>query len=129
MSLFSSASGTEHGAITATVQRYIDGYLGQDAAMLRQAFHGDARLISVEDGGVATAPTAAWFERTEGKRRAGGATLTARHQILGIDHAGESGVAKVQLDFDSHTFVDYQSLLKGRDGWQIVGKIYTTKGK
>lgn len=121
------AWGTEHLAIAAAVQSYIDGFLGQEAALLRQTFHADATLISVDEGVVAPAATAAWFDRIETKRANGGTALEARATIVGIDHAVESAVAKVEIELKTHAFTDYLALLKTAEGWRIVNKIYESR--
>jgi hypothetical protein len=117
---------TEQEAVSKAVNDYIHGYLEQDAPRLRRAFHADSKLMAVEDGAVDAAATAAWFDRIEKKRGEGGGPLAARHQLLGIDLTDSAAVAKVRLDFGSHVFTDYLSLLKTSDGWRIVNKVYTS---
>lgn len=125
MTLFSSdQSADDRAAVATAVQGYVDGYLGQDAALLRRTFYRDSHLMSAEDGVVADAATAPWFDRIEAKRRDGGGVLAARYELLGIDLTRTAAVAKVRLDFGSHVFTDYLSLLRTGDGWRIVHKIY-----
>ena len=117
----------ERLAITAAVQMYIDGFLGQEASILRQTFDQNATLITVDDGAVAPAATGAWFDRIEVKRAQGGGPLSGTHRILGIDHGETAAIAKVMLSLPTVTFTDYLALLKTKDGWRIVNKIYESK--
>ena len=127
MSLFPNEAAPDQAAIAAAVQRYVDGYLGQDAALLRQAFHPDAKLMATEAGAVEASPTAAWFDRIESKRRSGGGTLTADATLEGLDQTGNAAVAKLRLVFPTHEFTDYLALLRTTAGWRIVNKIYVTR--
>lgn len=90
---------------------------------MRRGFHQGAQLITVEQGAIVPAATYTWFDRTAAKRAAGSGTLTAKPHIMGIDCESDAAVAKVRLEFDTHTFVDYLSLLKSETGCTIVNKI------
>jgi hypothetical protein len=118
---------SERAGVAAAVQLYVDGYLGQDAGVLRRAFHPDSHLMTTEAGQVSSGATAAWFDRIEQKRREGSGTLAARHELLGIDLTPPAAIAKVRLTFETHTFTDYLSLLRTDRGWQIVNKIYAVR--
>ncbi len=118
-------SQTEEPAIRATVQNYIDGFLGSDTDLLRKAFDGDAKLIATSDGKVESTASASWFTRIE-QRREGGAKLPmASSQVAGIDQHGDAAVARVELVFPEYRFTDYLALLKTSEGWKVVNKIYT----
>jgi hypothetical protein len=125
MTLLNESLAPEHAPIAAVVQQYIDGYLGQDPALLRRAFQASAQLMTVDEGAFSAGATAAWFDRIEAKRESGGGPLPARrHRILGIDRAGRAAVAKVSLELEQISFTDYLALLETDSGWQIVNKIY-----
>lgn len=125
MTLFQETGDAQvHTAIKATVQQYIDGYLGQDAVSLRKAFTEDAKLMTVDQGVLSGGPVSTWFDRIEAKKKSDGGTLTADWKILGVDCSQDAAVAKVQLDFAEYVFVDYLSLLKTGNGWIITNKIY-----
>lgn len=129
MTLFQDPPNQDQKEIASVVKLYIDGYLGQEAAMLRRAFEAEAKLMTIDEGDFESTPTKTWFSSIETKRRGGSGTLTGRSKILGIDCTRDAAVAKVHLDFDTHEFTDYLALLKSNQGWQIVNKIYEARSK
>jgi hypothetical protein len=116
---------TDAPAITQVVQRYINGFLERDTAALREAFHGQARLIAAEDGAVAATAAADWFERLDERRRAGTPAPVAKSAVIAsIDCSVTAAVARVELTFAEYRFTDFLALVRGADGWRIVDKIY-----
>lgn len=119
-------SPSEEPAIRATVQAYIDGFLGSDTALLRQAFDSDAKLIAASEGKIAGTATAAWFDRIDQRKEAGTTMPKATSKVAGIDQHGDAAVVRVELVFPEYQFTDYLALLKTSEGWKIANKIYTT---
>ncbi len=119
-------SQAEEPAIRATVQAYIDGFLGSDTALLRRVFDGEAKLIAASDGKIAGTATAAWFDRIDQRRQAGTTLPKATSKVAGIDQHGDAAVARIELVFPEYQFTDYLALLKTAEGWKIANKIYTT---
>ena len=113
--------------IKVTVQRYLDGFLAQEASLLRRAFHQHSQLMAVDGGEVSASTTAGWFERIEKRRADGGGALTGSASIIGVDHVESAAVVKVSIALPAYTFTDYLSLLKTVSGWQIVNKIYEAR--
>lgn len=118
------SSTSETPAIKAAIQKYFDGFLGQDTSALRAAFHPDAKLIAVSDGAVSGMLTSDWFSRIDARRQAGTIPTPGEAIVISIDQTDNAAVGKVRITFPTHTFVDYLSLLKAENGWQIVNKIY-----
>ena len=117
-------STSETSAIAAAIQKYLDGFLGQDTTALREAFHPEAKLIAVSDGTVSGLHTADWFSRIDARRQAGTIPTPGEATVISIDQTENAAVGKVRITFPTHTFVDYLSLLKAENGWRIVNKIY-----
>jgi hypothetical protein len=122
-----TALPAERVEIEATVQSYIDGFLGRDTALLNRAFHQDAKLMACDQGAIAATPVADWFVKIDERRRAGGAAPTATSRVVGIDQHGDAAVARVHLVFKEYEYTDYLALLKTEAGWKIATKIYTTQ--
>lgn len=120
-------SAADHNSIAKVVQNYIDGFLGRDAELLRKTFHGNARLIAIDEGQVSESPTSDWFNSIERRRQSGDIATNANAVITGIDAAGTAAVAKVNITFPTYGFTDYLSLVKKNDEWIVVNKIYDYK--
>ena len=111
-------------AISVVIQKYIDGFLTQDTAALQEAFQEDAKLISVNDGVTSGLRATDWFSSIDARRRDGALPKPGKATLISIDQTETAAVAKVTIVFPTHTFVDYLSLLKAEQRWQIVNKIY-----
>ena len=117
----------DHSSIQATIQNYLDGFLGQDPSLLRKAFSPHAKLISITEGKVDETLCTDWFAKVEARRQSGHVPATAQAVISGIDQADGAAVAKVEIKFPTYAFVDYLSLLKTQEDWIIVNKIYVVR--
>lgn len=115
-------SDPDRDGVRAAVELYFRGHATGDGAYFRRAFHPDARLFWVAGG--------AFTQRTSGDFAAGAAGKPAPDEgkrvrrVLLIDVAGDTAIAKVELDYPGTRFIDYLSLLKLDGTWVIVNKIF-----
>jgi hypothetical protein len=106
---------------------YIDGNNG-DVAKLEQAFHPAARMaghLGTEvDDNIPIADYFAWVAS-----RPGSAGPKFRAVLRTIDLCGDAGMAVlVSSDYAGCDFVDYLSVARFNDRWQIVHKTYAHTG-
>jgi protease I len=50
-------------------------------------------------------------------------------KIESVEIYGNAAVAKLTIEYPTFYFHDIMSLLKTKEGWKIVGKIFYRKGK
>lgn len=90
---------------------------------MRQAFHPDARIVSLSDGAVASRTAdefAALFTRGPAPDEAD------RHRrVVSLDVTGDVAVAKLELDYPGAFLTDYMTLVHTADGWRILHKAFT----
>ncbi|HAS42569.1 MAG TPA: hypothetical protein DCS93_18965 [Microscillaceae bacterium] len=106
-------------AIAQTLQYYIDGGTNSDTAMLRKAFHPQARLQGVRGGKYSERPIDQYIKIFKPGRKS---NRTGR--IVSINLMGNAAQAEVIIDYAKFRFVDYMQLLKVNKEWKIVNKIY-----
>ena len=121
-------AATDRGAITATVQEYIDGVSAGDAAKLKQAFHADAWMFGTVGGQRMDMPIAQMIEMAVAQPLGGGGSYEAR--ITSIEQVGDA--ASVRLEetgaWGGVSFVDFLSLAEIDGSWKIVGKAFAHTG-
>ena len=116
----------ERPAVEVPLRAYFNYHQTGDPTGLAEAFHPDALLQWAQEGQRRTLGQAAWQRSAADKRaKAGGAPQpNVICEIAWIEVAGDAAVAKVLLDYPTFRFIDYMHLLKLKEGWKIVDKIY-----
>lgn len=112
--------------IDDVIQDYFKGYQQADGNLIRNAFHEDTRLMSVEDGKLDRTEMKDWLTSLEA-RRSNGDIRKGALEIQSIDTTDYAASVKVKISFPAFEFTDYLSLLKIDGKWLIVGKIYHVK--
>jgi hypothetical protein len=114
-------------AVARVVQLYIDGAAG-DVAMLREAFHPDARMFGHIGALEHNVPIGAFIDMVANAPQSPcGPRYRAR--IVSIDVVGDAGVAVLaEEDYLGCDFVDYFSVARIDGRWQIVNKTYAHTG-
>ena len=112
-------------AIEKVVQTYFDGLYEGDTKKLAAAFHEVSHLYSAGLEGVQDLPRAQWFEMVASRPSGKSKGLARRDRIVSIDMSGpETAFVKVECQLPPRYFTDYLLLLKGRDGWKVVSKVF-----
>ena len=112
-------------AIETVVQTYFDGLYEGDAKKLAAVFHEVSHLYSASPEGVADLPRAKWFEMVASRPSGKSKGLARRDRIVSIDMSGpETAFVKVECQLPPRYFTDYLLLLKAKDGWKIVSKVF-----
>jgi hypothetical protein len=110
----------------ALIQLYIEGSNGE-IAKLRQAFHPDARMaghVGDDDDNGPIADFIAWIETNPGL-----AGPNFQAVIRTIDLTADAGVVVlVESDRWGCDFVNYFSVARSKELWQITNKTYAHTG-
>jgi hypothetical protein len=120
-----SARRADEAAIRQTVQYYFDGGRNGDSVALRKAFHPEARMLFVRDGGLAVVPIGEYISRVAENKPKAGAVDSTERRVAAIDIAGDAAIAKLELKRPNALITDYMSLLKVDGHWVIVNKSYS----
>jgi hypothetical protein len=125
MVLIASAASAQVSDIEAArlpVENYIQAHATGDPAIMRKAFHPDAKIYSYRDGKLQTLTVDEFAKLFPGKPAANEAQRVRR--IEHVDVTGNAGSAKVFLDYPTVTFTDYMALLKVDGEWKIINKTF-----
>lgn len=110
--------------VEAVLWDYLEGLYEGDVERLGRVFLPESNLYAVRDGALATLPRDAWLEAVRSRRSAKDSGHPSTNQVLWIDVAGSTAVARVRCSFPPNGFTDTLSLLKTAAGWRIVAKTY-----
>lgn len=114
---------TDEEAIASTVNDYLEGTSKAKPELVRQAFHPDLNLFSVNENDQLKiwkgTDYISSFEGKEPNNRLG--------KILSIDFENDAAVVKVEISYPKRSlvFIDYIMLLKVEGKWTIIQKMYT----
>ena len=115
-------SEEQDAGIRRAVERYTDGHATGDPAVMREAFHPDARLQFTRGGEDRTWSLEEYLEKLPGSP--GDDEARRERTIRSIRSAGDVAVVELVLDYPEVRFVDYLSLLRLGDGWTITHKLF-----
>jgi ketosteroid isomerase-like protein len=127
-----AADADSKAAVEAVVKTaYVDGVHAKgDAALMRQGFHPDFRMLVLRGGVMTQVTLEEWIARLEkGDRERKTPRPAIRHEFTSVDVTDDAAVVRLELYRDGkHTFTDYLSLYHFPDGWKIVSKIFQAHG-
>lgn len=109
--------------IEEVIQDYFNGYQMADTKLIKNAFHQDTKLLSVDGGKLDVTEMKDWLKGLE-ERKLRGDIRKGKLQIQSIDMTKDTAVVKLGITFEKFGFTDYLSLLQIDGKWIIVGKIY-----
>jgi hypothetical protein len=115
------ASFGAYEAITATLQRYIDGARAGDSTLMRGAFLETASVRRTYDSKPVEWTLREFCDLID---KAGPAVALAA-KIVQIDHAGTAGVARLEAaDWRGTRYTDFFVRLKVGADWRITSKVF-----
>ncbi len=120
---------SDEDEIRSTIQTYFECMYDSSAEKAHAAFHPNAKITGyLEDGlhEMTVEDFAAFVARQQPSAREKGEP--ARLDVLSVEIAGETAVARVQDDYLGLTFTDTLALLKTDDRWQIYNKLFNVEG-
>ena len=110
-------------AARVPLELYLKGHAEGNGDYMRQAFHPDARIFWVSDGGVAyrnAEAFASMFSRGPASDEA-----DRKRTITSLDVTGDVAIATIELDYPRVFLTDYMTLIKVDSEWKIINKAYT----
>jgi hypothetical protein len=115
--------------IADTIQTYSDCMYESSAEKTHAAFHPNAKITGYLEGGLhemSVDDFAGFVASQQPSAKEKGET--ARLDIVSLDIAGETAIARVRDDYIGLTFMDTLSLLKSDGRWQIYNKLFHVEG-
>lgn len=122
-------SAKDEQAIRDTIQTYFDCMFESNADKTRSAFHANAKITGVLGGTLqemSVSDFAGFVASQQPSPKDKGET--ARLDIVSLDIAGDTAVARVRDDYLGSTFLDTLSFLKTDDTWEIYNKLFYVEG-
>lgn len=111
--------------IEAAIGHYFDGLYEGDTEKLARVFNAKASLFIESEGALTALPVPEWLERVAAREPPALRNARRDDRILMIDRVGPvNAIAKVGCMMDPIAYIDYLSLIKFEDRWQIVAKAY-----
>ena len=111
--------------IQATIQTYFDSMYESNGEKAKLAFHVDAKIVGYLEEELHTMSVTDFADFVESHRPSPKDKGEAiRLDILSIDIAGKTALAKVRDDYLGMTFLDNLSLLKSNGKWTIYNKLF-----
>ena len=115
--------------IRATIQTYFDCMYESSPDKTHAAFHPNARITGYLEDGLHEM-TVSDFAGFVGSQQPSASEKgePARLDVISLEIAGNTAVAKVRDDYLGMTFMDTLSFLKTEDGWSIYNKLFHVEG-
>ena len=120
---------SDEAAIKRRIQTYFECMYESSAEKARDVFHADARITGFMEGELQQMTVDQFADFVDAQPSAKTAGLPARLDILSIDVAGDTAVARVRDDYLGLTFLDTLSFIRERDVWSIYTKLFHVEGQ
>ncbi|MQG76899.1 MAG: nuclear transport factor 2 family protein [SAR202 cluster bacterium] len=121
---------SDESQIKETIQTYFDGMYESSAAKTHTAFHPSAKITGyLNDGPLAQMSVdefAAFVADKQPSAKEKGEPT--RLEVLSVDVAGDTAVARMRDDYLGLTFLDTLSFIKVDGQWQIYNKLFHVEG-
>jgi hypothetical protein len=116
--------------IKETIQTYFDCMYESSAAKTHAAFHPSAKITGYMGEGPLAEMSVDDFasfvaDKQPSAKEKGEPT---RLEVLSLDVAGDTAVARVRDDYLGLTFLDTLSFIKVDDQWRIYNKLFHVEG-
>ena len=122
-----AASEAESAAARIPLENYINAHATGNPDFIRKAFHAGAKIMAFRDGKLLNLSVEEFASRFGGKPAAD--ESKRKRRIESLDITGNTGVARIVLDYPDTTLTDYMSLLKVDGEWKIVNKVFNAEPK
>lgn len=111
--------------IQTTVNYYLDGGTNGDSIMFSKAFIPDGQMRYMRNDTVMNVSLKDFMARMKNS----GTKTDRKTKIESIQVYGNAATAKLTIEYPTFYFHDIMSLLKTKDGWKIVSKIFYREDK
>ena len=111
--------------IETVVTYYLDGGTNGDSVMFSKAFVADGQMRYMRNDTLFNVSLKDFMARV----RNNGVKQERKTKIESIQVFGNAATAKLTIEYPTFYFHDIMSLLKTKDGWKIVSKIFYREDK
>ena len=111
--------------IQTVLTYYLDGGTNGDSVMFSKAFVPDGQMRYMRNDTVMNVVLKDFMARA----RNNGVKQDRKTKIENIQVFGNAASAKLTIEYPTFYFHDIMSLLKTKNGWKIVGKIFYREDK
>ncbi|MCD2257998.1 nuclear transport factor 2 family protein [Psychroserpens luteolus] len=125
MSTITLAQDSEYKLVEQTVSYYLDGGTNNDFDTLKKAFHKNATMKYIRNGEYKEVNALEFFKKAVKP----GPKQDRKTRIAYINITGNVANAKLEIDYEKFSFIDYMNLIKIDGEWKVVSKIFFRKGK
>ncbi|WP_298754129.1 nuclear transport factor 2 family protein [uncultured Psychroserpens sp.] len=125
MSTITLAQDSEYKLVEQTVSYYLDGGTNNDFDTLKKAFHENATMKYIRNGEYKEVNALEFFKKAVKP----GPSQDRKTRIAYINITGNVANAKLEIDYEKFSFIDYMNLIKIDGEWKVVSKIFFRKGK
>ncbi|WP_299045811.1 nuclear transport factor 2 family protein [uncultured Polaribacter sp.] len=117
------AQDSDYTLIEKTVSYYLDGGTNNDFETLKKAFHKTATMKFIRNGKYVEVNAIEFFKKaiTPGPKQ------NRKTYVSYINISGNVANAKLQIDYETFSFIDYMNLIKIDGEWKVVSKIFYRK--
>ena len=116
---------SEYAAVASVLGTYFDALYFCDTDKRRQVFHPRAMYATADETPLLYRDMTE-YEKVIAARESPAARREPRRDAIdGIEFAGENTArARVRCSIGSRDFVDYLTLVRDEDRWQIIAKVF-----
>lgn len=107
-------------AVKTVCNYYLDGGTNGDSILFSKAFSPGGQMQYMRNDTLMVVSLKDFMERT----RNTGIKQNRTGKIESVQVFGNAATAKLTIEYPTFYFHDIMSLLKTKDGWKIVGKIF-----
>ncbi|HQW83754.1 MAG TPA: nuclear transport factor 2 family protein [Ferruginibacter sp.] len=107
-------------AVKTVCNYYLDGGTNGDSLLFSKAFSPGGQMQYMRNDTLMVISLKDFMERT----RNTGVKQNRSTNIESVQVFGNAATAKLTIEYPTFYFHDIMSLLKTKDGWKIVGKIF-----
>jgi Putative lumazine-binding len=104
---------------------YLDGGTNGDSVQFSKAFHPSGQMMYMRNDTLQIVSLKDFMARIRNTGQKGNRTT----KIESIQVFGDAAVAKLTIKTETLVLHDFMSLLKTKEGWKIVGKIFSREQK
>ena len=113
------------GAVAAVLQQYFDALYTCDTELLRGVFHPAAVYATADEVPFLHRTMADYLPVVAARQSPASRGETRRDHIDAIEFAGENtALARVRCSIGPRDFVDFLTLVRVEDRWQIIAKVF-----
>ncbi len=126
LSLFTTlAQESDYAQVEETVSYYLHGGTNNDFETLKKAFYETATMKFLRNGEYKEVNALEFFK----KAIKSGPKQNRKTRIAYINVTGNVASAKLEIDYETFSFIDYMNLIKIDGEWKVVSKIFYRQNK